>query len=118
LGADRGPLRFIVLATTGEDVRTCTACECCYVDEALEAKLDLSLPEVLAATRENDEAALTNQSIWALAEAGPGAVRCVNDLDVVAIAQVLCREAQLRGLAGSREALSVKREASNVKRQT
>jgi heterodisulfide reductase subunit C len=108
LGADRGPLRFIVLAATGEDVRACTACECCYVDAALEAKLDLSLPEVLEATRENDEAALTNQAIWALAEACPGDVRCVNDLDVVAIAQALCREAQLRGVAGRREVWSVK----------
>lgn len=111
MGADRGPLRFIVLATTGEDVRTCTACECCYVDEALEAKLDLSLPEVLAAIRENDDAALTNQTIWALAEACPGDVRCINNLDVVAIAQALCREAQLRGLADKREAWGVGRGA-------
>jgi hypothetical protein len=111
LGADRGPLRFIVLAATGEDVRACTACECCYVAEALEAKLDLSVPEVLAATRENNEAALTNQTIWVLAEACAQDVRCTNELDLVAIAQALCREAQLRGLAGRREAWSAEREA-------
>lgn len=110
LGADRGPLRFIVLAATGEDVRNCTACECCYVDEALQARFDLELWEVLAAARENDQAALTNQTIWALSEAHPEDVRCANGLDLVTIARALSREAQLRGLADIREASNVKCE--------
>jgi len=99
LAVNRGSLRFIVLAEAGQDVNECGACQCCYVDKAVQAKFDLEIWEVLAAARENDEAALTNQTIWVLAELRSQDVRCANDLDVVAIARALCREARLRGLA-------------------
>ena len=95
----RGPLRFVLLADTGQDVNLCSACECCYVDDGVQAKFDLELWEVLAAARQDDEGALTNQTIWALAEAQSGEVRCTNGVDFVAIARSLCREARLRGLA-------------------
>jgi hypothetical protein len=95
----RGPLRFVLLADTGQDVNHCDACECCYVDDAVQAKFDLELWEVLAAARQDDEGALTNQTIWALAEAQADEVRCTNGVDFVAIARSLCREARLRGLA-------------------
>ena len=48
---------------------------------------------------ENKQGALTNQTIWALAEAQSKDVDCFSQLDVVAVAQALCSEAQLRGLA-------------------
>jgi hypothetical protein len=95
----RGPLRFVLLADTGQDVSDCGACECCYVDDGLQAKFDLELWEVLAAARQDDEGALANQTIWALAEAQADEVRCANGVDFVAIARSLCREARLRGLA-------------------
>jgi hypothetical protein len=108
---DRGPLRFIVLAATGEDIGKCTGCECCYIDEALQARFDLALWGILAAVCEDDETVLNNQTIWALAEACPEDVRCSNRLDVVTVARALCREARLRGLADGREVGSVKRRA-------
>ena len=99
MATERGPLRFIVLADTGKDVNHCTACGCCYVDQAVEAEFDLELWQVLAAACEDDQAALTNRTIWALAEADPSDVACLNGMDLVAIARSLCREAELRGLA-------------------
>jgi heterodisulfide reductase subunit C len=109
-------LRFIVLADTGKDVSQCAACECCYVDEAVRAKFDLELWEVLAAARDNDQVALTNRTIWSLAEARPEDVRCPNEVDVVAIAQALCREARLRELAPQPEGAGT-RKRKNVKRE-
>jgi heterodisulfide reductase subunit C len=94
----RGPLRFILLADTGQDVNQCSGCGCCYVGDEMQAEFDLELWEVLAAARQDDEAALTNQTIWALAEAQLGEIRCTNGVDFVAIARSLRREAELRGL--------------------
>jgi heterodisulfide reductase subunit C len=116
--ADRGPLRFIVLAVTGQDVNRCLACECCSVDEQVQARFDLSVSQVLAAARENDPRALTNQTIWALAEASPAEVCCANRLDIVTVARALCHEAERRGLAPRQVSESVGSETRNVKRET
>ncbi len=99
LALNRGPLRFVILAAIGVDVNRCAACGACYVDDLLQARFDLEIWEILVAACEDKREALTNQTIWALAEAQPKDVNCFNELDVVAVAQVLCREAQLRGLA-------------------
>ena|GEM_PF-1597112 len=115
MASDRGPLRFIVLADTGKDVNHCAACECCYVDESVQARFDLDLWEVLAAARQDDEAALTNHTIWALAEADDGDVHCTNGLDMVTIARALCREARLRGLARRRVKEDVERNSARRK---
>jgi heterodisulfide reductase subunit C len=95
----RGLLRFILLADSGQDVNQCSGCGCCYVDDGVQAGLDLEPWEILAAARQDDAAALTNQTIWALAEAQADEIRCPNGVDFVAIARSLCREARLRGLA-------------------
>lgn len=94
---DRAPLRFIILAATGHDVNECTACQCCFVDEALEARFDLPIWEVIAAARKNDEAALTNRTIWVLAEASVDSVVCARGINVLAIARALRDEARRRG---------------------
>ena len=60
--------------------------------------VDLEIWEVLAAACENKQGALTNQTIWALAEVNFDQVHCSNELDVVTVARALCREAQLRDL--------------------
>ena len=98
MATTRGPLRFIILAAVGQDVNRCVACGCCYVNQALEIRCDLAVSEVMAAAQHDEEAALTNQTIRALSEAGPDDVRCINGVDVVAIARMLCQEASLRGL--------------------
>jgi heterodisulfide reductase subunit C len=116
--ADRGPLRFIVLALTGQDVNRCLGCECCSVDEQVQARFDLSVNQVLAAARENDPRALTNQTIWVLAEASPAEVGCANRLDIVTVARALCREAERRGLAPRQVGEGVSFETQNAKRET
>ncbi len=99
---NRGPLRFIILTKTGQDIGKCTACRCCYLDETLAKKLDMPPWAVIAAACKNLEVALTNRTIWALAEASPAAVQCANDLDVVAVGRALCKETRHRGLAPER----------------
>lgn len=97
--SSRGSLRSIILAHTGQDIRKCTACQRCSVSDSLETQFDLPLSEIVTAARRNDEAALINRTIWLVARARPQAVRCSKGLDLVAVAGVLCEEAQLRGLA-------------------
>lgn len=94
----RGALRFIILAATGQDINNCTACQNCYIDEALSAEFDLSIWQVMAAAQKNDELALTNRTIRILAEASSESICCPNEVAVVAIARALCSEAQRRGL--------------------
>jgi hypothetical protein len=94
----RGPLRFIILAATGQDINDCTACQNCCIDEALSTEFDLSIWQVMAAAQKNDEIALTNRTIRLLAEAPPDSIACPNEVAVVAIARALCSEAQRRGL--------------------
>lgn len=96
---DRGTLRSVILTTTGQDVRKCTACQRCFINKNLEANFDLPLADIVTAARRNDEAALINRTIWVLAESQPEAVKCSNGLDLVAIASALCQEARLRGFA-------------------
>jgi len=94
----RGALRCVILAATGQDINNCQACQCCQIDDDLLARFDVPVWQVFADARENSSAALTNQTIWVLAGAQPEQVWCANGLNAVAIARVLCQEAQLRGL--------------------
>ena len=96
---DRGTLRSVILAETGQDIRKCTACQRCYVNDSLQTQFDLPLTEIVTAARRNDEAALLNRTIWVVAKAQPETVRCSKGLDLVAVAGVLCKEARLRGFA-------------------
>ena len=95
---NRAALRFIILATTEQDIYDCTACQTCYVDEALKAQFDMPLWQVIAAARKNDEAALSNQTIWVLDSVTPDAVCCSNGLDILAVARALRQEARRRGI--------------------
>ena len=95
---NRAALRFIILATTEQDINDCTACQTCYADEALKAQFDMPLWQVIAAARKNDEAALSNQTIWVLDSVTPDAVCCPNGLDILAVARALRQEARRRGI--------------------
>jgi len=95
---NRAALRFIILATTEQDINDCTACQTCYADEALNAQFDMPLWQVIAAARKNDEAALSNQTIWVLDSVTPDAVCCPNGLDILAVARALRQEARRRGI--------------------
>ncbi|HHH41813.1 MAG TPA: hypothetical protein ENK56_07390 [Chloroflexi bacterium] len=99
MASRRGPLVYIVLAATGQDVRRCRQCDCCILDDDLVARMDLLPSEVMQAVRQDDERALTNRTIWVCADADPDGMICPEGLDLHAIMAVLREEARRRGLA-------------------
>ena len=97
----RGPLRAIILASTGQDVRLCGNCSSC---ERLTAPgMDLSLGEIIRAAARNDPQALTCASLWACEDLMLQPIPCQAGLALTSILLTLQREAELRGLAPSSE---------------
>lgn len=93
----RGPLRAVILAATGQDVRLCASCASC---ESLQASgMDLSLGEMVRAAARNDTGVLTCSSLWACDDLLLRPIPCQAGLSLPAIVITLQREAELRGLA-------------------
>jgi hypothetical protein len=93
----RGPLRAIVMAATGQDMRLCANCASC---ETLKAPgMDLSLGEIIRAAAHNDPRSLTCSSLWACEDLLLRPIPCQAGLTLPAILFALQREAELRGLA-------------------
>lgn len=92
---ERGPLRAVILAKSGEDVRKCNACWHC--EQELEHGMDISLGEIIRAAAQNDPAALQNDSLWncdPVLESNP---ICPSGLDRLAVIHALRDEAMTRG---------------------
>jgi len=93
----RGPLRAIILAATGQDVRLCANCASC---EGLMAPgMDLSLGEMVRAAARNETSVLTCASLSACEDLLLRPIPCQSGLSMPAIVITLQREAELRGLA-------------------
>ncbi len=93
----RGPLRQVILASTGQDVMQCTTCWSC--DDLLIDGMDISFGEIMRAAARDSSSALKNQSLWAcddLLEKNP---KCQAGIDIPSVILALRREAQLRGYA-------------------
>jgi heterodisulfide reductase subunit C len=93
----RGPLPFIILAETGQDVRLCANCQSC--EDLRVSGMDLSFGEVIRAAGRDDPIALTNDTLWNCDEALIRQPICQSSLDIYAIIQALRYEARARGLA-------------------
>jgi hypothetical protein len=98
----RGPLRSVILAETGQDVRLCANCASC---ESLTAPgMDLTLGEIVRAAARNDPQALTCATLSACEDLLLRPIPCTAGLCLPSILIALQREAELRGLTLSPEA--------------
>ena len=95
----RGPLRSVVLAATGQDVRLCGSCSNCEC--LLEPGMDLSLGEIVRAAARNDTSILSSPSLWACEDLLLRPIPCQAGLSLAAIILTLQREAEVRGLVAN-----------------
>jgi heterodisulfide reductase subunit C len=95
--APRGPLRHIILISTGQDVGRCINCAHC--DRFEMRGMDLSFGEILQAAARDDPIALTNNTLWACDDLLLYCSICHNGLDIPSVILALQREAEQRGLA-------------------
>ncbi len=93
----RGPLRHIVLVSTGQDVDRCVNCAHC--DRFDLPDMDLTFGEILQAAARDDPIALTNSTLWACDDLLLFCSVCHNKIDIPSVILALQREAELRGLA-------------------
>ena len=92
---ERGPLPFIILAETGQDVRTCANCRNC--EDWMTPGMDLDFGEILRAAGRNDPRALQNRSLWNCDDAFADTILCQEGFDITAVIRTLRHEAKLRG---------------------
>jgi heterodisulfide reductase subunit C len=91
----RGPLRAVILAKTGEDIRKCTNCWHCEQERTDD--MDLSFGEIVRAAAQNDLLALDNLTLWNCDPLLASNPRCPSGLDRVTVIQALREEASVRG---------------------
>lgn len=92
----RGPLRHIILAATGQDIRACAHCGAC--DQQLTPEMDLTLGELFQAAAQNDPIALKSRTLWACDPVALQRHRCQGKIDLPAVIMAMRQEANLRGL--------------------
>ena len=90
----RGPLTFIILTQTGEDVRNCINCELC--DQSFRSK-DLAFNEIIQATARNDLLILENPTLWNCSSLLESEVTCLGGIDIPKVVLALRQEAIIRG---------------------
>ena len=93
--SERGPLTFIIMAETGQDVRTCSNCRNC--EDWVTPGMDLNFGEILRAAGRNDPLALKNRSLWNCDDAFTNSISCQEGFDITAVIRTLRHEAKLRG---------------------
>lgn len=91
------PLRSLILAQTGQDVRQCQACDQC-ADLTAEG-MDLTFGEILRCAARDDPRALTCASLWRCEPLLDRPAPCPAGLDIPAVIGVLRSESVHRGLA-------------------
>ena len=97
MAVNRGPLRFIVLNLSGQDIGGCNQCECCDCEFA--SSWDLRPCEVIQRIRDNDERVLVCRTIWTCEDCQECYMNCPNNIDFGAVAHALRQEARKRGIA-------------------
>jgi heterodisulfide reductase subunit C len=92
----RGPLRAIILASTGQDIARCTHCDLC--DKYLQPEMDLTIAELMQAASRNENRALKSKTLWVSESLLDHALRCQSGLELTSILMVMQREAIERGI--------------------
>lgn len=93
----RGPLRAIILAKTGEDIRDCTHCWQCDIDGS--GAMEVSFAEILHAAANDDPGVLSDGSIWECDAVLRDHPVCPSGFDRRRVIEALRDEAILRGYA-------------------
>ncbi len=96
----RAPLRSIVLAATGQDVRRCSHCALC--SESPAPGQDVSLETLVQMVVMNDEEVLTCRTLWEAEVFANARHACPNGVNLEAVLLALRHEAWHRGVAPSR----------------
>jgi hypothetical protein len=92
----RIPLRHIILARTGQDVRACKNCDTC---KRLPGNgSEMTMGEIVRAAARDDPKAITNQALWRLEADDLSAYPCQAGFNLAEIMMVLWQEAARRGL--------------------
>jgi heterodisulfide reductase subunit C len=94
-----GPLRLVVLAATGQDVRKCSHCEFCSTK--IDPVQDVSLETLLQMVVMNDEEVLTTRTLWSDKVLESAQHVCASNLNLEAVLLALRNEAWRRGLVGN-----------------
>jgi len=81
------PLRSIILAQTGQDVRLCARCSACEADNLPHG--DLSVGELMQAAARDSPQALTCKTLWAAEALLSQGIKCQAGVDVVAVIRLL-----------------------------
>lgn len=93
--SSRGPIRHIILAATGHDIRTCVHCGAC--NSTLTSAMDLTLGELFQAAARDDPVALGSRTLWACDPLLLQRHACQARIDLAAVINALRQEALLRG---------------------
>ncbi len=93
----QAPLPSVVIASTGQNVRACQACQNC--DDLRCEGMELTFGEIMRATARDEVAVLSSPSLWCCEPLIRRPLHCQADLDVPAVIEILRREAFRRGLA-------------------
>jgi hypothetical protein len=91
------PLRDIVLAATGQDVRQCMHCLMC--NRRPGKGMDLVIGEIMQAVVRDDVRVLKSRTLWGSEDYLMRDPRCQAGLEISSVILALQREAQLRGLS-------------------
>ena len=94
---NRGPLTFIILAATGQDVRACANCQNC--EDLHTPEMDMSFGEIMRAAARDDPVTLSNRSLWTCDGVLESMTHCQAGIDIPAVIHLLRREAKTRGVA-------------------
>jgi heterodisulfide reductase subunit C len=93
----QAPLSAVVLASTGQNVRSCQACQQC--DDLRCEGMELTFGDIMRATALDKPTVLSSPSLWCCEPLIRRPLHCQADIDVPAVIEVLRREAFRRGLA-------------------
>ena len=92
--SSRGPLTYIILAQTGEDVRNCINCELC--DQSFRG-LDFAFNDLMQAASRDDQSILGKPILWKCDSLLESDLMCLGGIDIPKVVRALRDEAQIRG---------------------
>ena len=110
---ERGPLRAIVLSSTGQDLAECSFCDLC--EKYQSDGMDLTIGELIRGAKQNDQQVLASRTLWLADQWIEKGMHCQSGLELSSILLTLQREALERGLAPDVHETGDENERTGVK---